>query len=47
MGICNKCACHKVEGHTQNIVNGQQNAEPGNLLKICVNSAQSDLVIDL
>ena len=47
MGICNKCACNKVEGHTKNIINGNQNAEPGNLLKICVNSAQSDLIIDL
>ena len=47
MGICNKCACNKVEGSTQNMVNGLQNTEPGNLLKICVNSAQSDLVIDL
>lgn len=47
MGICNKCACHKVEGSTKNLVNGQQNTEPGNLLKICVNSAQTDLVIDL
>ena len=47
MGICNKCACNKVEGSTKNMVNGSQNTEPGNLLKICVNSAQSDLVIDL
>jgi stearoyl-CoA 9-desaturase NADPH oxidoreductase len=47
MGICNKCACNKVEGSTANILNGSQNAEPGNLLKICVNSAQSDLIIDL
>ncbi len=47
MGICNKCACNKAEGSTKNIINGAQNAEPGNLLKICVNSAQSDLIIDL
>lgn len=47
MGICNKCVCNKVEGSTKNMVNGSQNAEPGNVLKICVNSAQSDLVIDL
>ena len=47
MGICNKCVCQKVEGSTQNLVNGQQNTEPGTLLKICVNSAQSDLVLDL
>lgn len=47
MGICNKCACNKVEGSTKNLVNGAQNTEPGNLLKLCVNSAQTDLVIDL
>ena len=47
MGICNKCACNKAEGSTRNLINGGQNAEPGNLLKICVNSAQSDLVLDL
>ena len=47
MGICNKCVCNKVEGSTKNMVNGSQNSEPGNVLKICVNSAQSDLVIDL
>lgn len=47
MGICNKCACNKVEGATRNLVNGIQNKEPGNLLRICVNSAQTDIVIDL
>ncbi|WOE32018.1 MULTISPECIES: ferredoxin reductase [unclassified Acinetobacter] len=47
MGICNKCACNKQEGSTKNLVNGMQNNEPGNFLKICVNSAQTDLTIDL
>jgi stearoyl-CoA 9-desaturase NADPH oxidoreductase len=47
MGICNKCVCHKADGSTKNLVNGAQNSEPGNLLKICVNSAQTDLIIDL
>jgi ferredoxin-NADP reductase len=47
MGICNKCACNKVQGATQNLVNGQENAEPNNLLRICVNTAQTDLVIDI
>lgn len=47
MGICNKCACNKAQGSTKNMVNGIENTEPGNLLKICVNSAQTDLVIDL
>ena len=47
MGICNKCACNKVEGSTQSLVNGTQNSEPGNFLKICVNTAQTDLIVDL
>lgn len=47
MGICNKCACTKAQGTTKNLLNGSANNEPAQLLKICVNSAQSDLVIDL
>ena len=47
MGICNKCACTKAQGATKNLLNGSANHEPSQLLKICVNSAQSDLVIDL
>ncbi len=47
MGICNKCACTKAQGATKNLLNGAANQEPTQLLKICVNSAQSDLVIDL
>ena len=47
MGICNKCACNKAQGATKNLVNGQENFEPNNLLRICVNTAQTDLVIDL
>ena len=47
MGICNKCACNKAQGATKNLVNGQDNAEPNNLLRICVNTAQTDLVIDI
>ena len=47
MGICNKCACTKAQGATKNLLNCSANHEPSQLLKICVNSAQSDLVIDL
>ncbi|WP_445116123.1 ferredoxin reductase [Acinetobacter sp. WZC-1] len=47
MGVCNKCACNKRQGATRNLINGSENTEPGNLLKLCVNSAQSDLMIDL
>ncbi|OTG65859.1 ferredoxin reductase [Acinetobacter silvestris] len=47
MGICNKCVCNKAQGATKNLVNGSENTEPGNPLKICVNTAQTNLVIDL
>lgn len=47
MGICNKCACNKAQGATKNLVNGQENIESNNLLRICINSAQTDLVIDI
>ncbi len=47
MGICNKCVCNKVEGSTQNLLNGSQNHEPGNILKLCINSAKTDLTLDL
>ncbi|MEB3753402.1 iron-sulfur cluster-binding domain-containing protein [Acinetobacter sp. MD2(2019)] len=47
MGICNKCACTKVSGVTKHVGNGAENAEPANLIRICVNSAKSDLVLDL
>lgn len=47
MGVCNKCVCNKAQGSTKNLTNGLENGEPNSQLKICVNSAQSDLVIDL
>lgn len=47
MGLCNKCVCTKAEGATRNLVNGVENTEPNHQLKICVNSAESDLVINL
>lgn len=47
MGICHKCVCNKAEGSTKNLVDSVQNSEPNNQLKICVNSAQTDLIIDL
>lgn len=47
MGICNKCACNKVSGATKNLNNQSENTEPNSLLRLCVNSAQTDLVLDL
>lgn len=47
MGICNKCLCTKVSGATKNLNDQSENTEPHSLLRLCVNSAQTDLVLDL
>ncbi|MPW43189.1 ferredoxin reductase [Acinetobacter guerrae] len=47
MGVCHKCVCQKTQGTTKDLLNASENSEPKNLIKICVSSAKSDLVIDL
>lgn len=47
MGICNSCSCKKMTGSSQNLQNFAVNHEPNQMLRICVHSAQSDLVLDL
>lgn len=47
MGLCNTCACGKSAGTTQNVVDGSTDAEPTAALRICVNRAASDLILDL
>lgn len=47
MGICNKCACNKVQGQTKNLQDGSSNHEANQDIRICINSAQSDLILDL
>ena len=47
MGICNTCVCQKISGTTHNLTDSSHNHEPQQALKICVNSAHSDLVLDL
>lgn len=47
MGICNSCACPKREGVTRDLKNGGDSAAPEANLRICINSAQSDLTLDL
>lgn len=47
MGICNHCSCHKISGSTQNILDRTENHEINQDLRICVNRATSDLVLDL
>lgn len=47
MGLCNTCACGKRAGTTQHLVSGDTDAEPSSALRICVNRAASDLILDL
>lgn len=47
MGICNKCTCKKVDGSTRNLNDSSENHEPNQNLRICVNTAKSDLILDL
>ena len=47
MGICNTCACTKVSGSTRNLHTGDSAQEPMSTLRLCVNSATTDLVLDL
>jgi stearoyl-CoA 9-desaturase NADPH oxidoreductase len=46
MGICNTCSCQKRSGSTVDTRNGTGHDEPGPL-RLCINSASSDLTLDL
>jgi stearoyl-CoA 9-desaturase NADPH oxidoreductase len=46
MGICNTCSCQKLGGSTTDTRNGTRDPEPG-ALRLCINSANSDLTLDL
>jgi len=47
MGICNTCACGKRSGSTRHLHTGAIEHEPVAALRLCVNRAASDLVLDL
>ena len=47
MGICNTCACGKREGTTRQLHTGETEREPVTALRLCVNAALTDLVLDL
>lgn len=47
MGLCNTCACGKRAGTTRHLFDGIDDAEPASALRICVNAAHTDLVLDL
>lgn len=47
MGICNTCACGKRAGTTRHLHTGDVEDEPVSALRLCVNSARSDLILEL
>ena len=47
MGICNTCACGKAAGATRHLPSGEVVHEPASALKLCINSAVTDLELDL
>lgn len=47
MGLCNTCSCGKSSGLTRHLHTGELHAEPASSLRLCVNAASSDLVLDL
>lgn len=47
MGICNTCACGKLSGTTRNLNTGELDADQSSALRLCVNAASSDLVLNL
>ncbi len=46
-GICNTCVCIKKTGTSEHVLTKDQDHETGSSLRICVNSARSDLVLNL
>jgi ferredoxin len=47
MGICNTCACGKRAGSTRHLHTGALEHEPVTALRLCVNRASSDLILEL
>lgn len=47
MGICNSCACHKLDGASEDLLTGVVHTEPAAALRLCVSRAAGDLTLDL
>jgi ferredoxin-NADP reductase len=47
MGICNTCACGKLDGRSQNLRTGSRSDEPEQALKLCISGPCSDMTLDL
>ena len=47
IGICRSCQCVKRSGTVQNLQTGELCSAPGELIRLCVSAARSDLALDL
>ncbi|MEC7119740.1 MAG: iron-sulfur cluster-binding domain-containing protein [Pseudomonadota bacterium] len=47
MGLCNTCACAKLSGTTEHLIDRHQQHDADSALRVCVSTAKTDLVLDL
>lgn len=47
MGLCNTCACGKLSGTTQHLISGDQQHDADSALRVCISTAQTDLILDI
>ena len=47
MGVCRTCVCTRTEGTTLDMQTGEQDAQPGMDVRICMTRARTDLTLDL
>ena len=47
MGVCHSCVCTRAEGTTLDLQTGEQDAQPGIDVRICMTRARTDLTLDL
>jgi ferredoxin len=47
IGICRSCQCRKLSGTTANLLTGEIDSTPNQLIQLCITSARSDLQLDL
>ncbi len=47
IGICRSCQCTKTQGTVQNLQTGEISSQPGELIRLCISAARSNLTLDL
>jgi ferredoxin len=47
MGVCQSCVCTRIQGTTQDMLNGELSGESDMNVRLCVSRAGSDLALNL